>query len=172
MQFYFITKIQTSWLINCTMVDSQRYLSTSPNFGAGLVLKKLGPHTNLKTDIECLCSTIVYFTSHELDKFSRELKLKFQDFSMFKFFFSNIFSVFSRFGKKCCSNSSKSPENPKKHSVDIIVLYTLRRNSFSCNFGFSKLPRLKKGHLVNISKPRPSASASKIFYSLPFFQPR
>ena len=102
--------------------------------------------------------------------FSGELFI-FQNFSIFKFFFSNIFSVFSRFGKKC-SNSSKSPENPKKHSVDIIVLYTLRRNSFSCNFGFSKLPRLKKGHLANIPKPRPSASASKIFYSLPFFQPR
>ena len=41
--------------------------------------------------------------------------LIFQNFSIFKFFFSNIFSVFSRFGKK-------SPENPKKHSVDIIVL--------------------------------------------------
>ena len=91
--------------------------------------------------------------------------LIFQNFSIFKFFFSNIFSVFSRFGKK-------SPENPKKHSVDIIVLSTLRRNSFSCNFDFSKLPRLKKGHLVNIPKPRPSASASKIFYSLPFLQPR
>ena len=90
--------------------------------------------------------------------------LIFQNFSIFKFFFSNIFSLFSRFGKK-------SPENPKKHSVDIIVLSTLRRNSFSCNFDFSKLPRLKKGHLVNIPKPRPSASASKIFYSLPFFQP-
>ena len=96
----------------------------------------------------------------------------FSEFFYIQIFFSNIFSVFSRFGKKCCSNSSKSPENPKKHSVDIIVLYTLRRNSFSCNFGFSKLPRLKKGHLVNIPKPRPSASASKIFYSLPFFQPR
>ena len=91
--------------------------------------------------------------------------LIFQNFSIFKFFFSNIFSVFSRFGKK-------SPENPKKHSVDIIVLYTVRRNSFSCNFDFSKLPRLKKGHLANIPKPRPSASASKTFYSLPFFQPR
>ena len=33
----------------------QRYLSTSP--------KKLGPHTNLETDIE---PTIVYFTSHGL----------------------------------------------------------------------------------------------------------
>ena len=95
----------------------------------------------------------------------------FSGFFYVQIFFSNIFSVFSRFGKKC-SNSSKSPENPKKHSVDIIVLSTLRRNSFSCNFDFSKLPRLKKGHLVNIPKPRPSASASKIFYSLPFFQPR
>ena len=91
--------------------------------------------------------------------------LIFQNFSIFKFFFSNIFSLFSRFGKK-------SPENPKKHSVDIIVLSTLRRNSFSCNFDFSKLPRLKKGHLVNIPKPRPLAAASKIFYLLPFFQPR
>ena len=89
----------------------------------------------------------------------------FSEFFYIQIFFSNIFSVFSRFGKK-------SPENPKKHSVDIIVLSTLRRNSFSCNFDFSKLPRLKKGHLVNIPKPRPSASASKIFYSLPFFQPR
>ena len=52
-------KLYYGWLL--------AYLSTSPNFGAGLVLKKLGPHTNLKTDIECLCSTIVYFTSHELD---------------------------------------------------------------------------------------------------------
>ena len=49
-------KLYYGWLL--------AYLSTSPNFGAGLVLKKLGPHTNLKTDIECLCSTIVYFTSH------------------------------------------------------------------------------------------------------------
>ena len=31
-----------------------KHLHRSPNFGAGLVLKKLGPHTNLKTDIECL----------------------------------------------------------------------------------------------------------------------
>ena len=89
----------------------------------------------------------------------------FSEFFYIQIFFSNIFSVFSRFGKK-------SPENPKKHSVDIIVLSTLRRNSFSCNFDFSKLPRLKKGHLVNIPKPPPSTSASKIFYSLPFFQPR
>ena len=36
------------------MLARVRYLSTSPNFGAALVLKKLGPHTNLKTDIECL----------------------------------------------------------------------------------------------------------------------
>ena len=49
-------KLYYGWLL--------AYLSTSPNFGAGLVLKKLGPHTNLKTDIECLCSTIVYFTNH------------------------------------------------------------------------------------------------------------
>ena len=34
-------KLYYGWLL--------AYLSTSPNFGAGLVLKKLGPHTNLKT---------------------------------------------------------------------------------------------------------------------------
>ena len=89
----------------------------------------------------------------------------FSEFFYIQIFFFQYFFCFFQIWKK-------SPENPKKHSVDIIVLSTLRRNSFSCNFDFSKLPRLKKGHLVNIPKPRPSASASKIFYSLPFFQPR
>ena len=36
-------KLYYGWLL--------AYLSTSPNFGAGLVPKKLGPHTNLKTEI-------------------------------------------------------------------------------------------------------------------------
>ena len=46
-------------------------------------------------------------------------------------------------------------ENPKKHSVGIIVwLYTiLQRKYSSCNLIYSKLPWLKKGHLVNIPKP-------------------
>ena len=92
--------------------------------------------------------------------------LIFQNFSIFKFFFPIFFLFFLDLEKKV--------QKIQKNILLILLfwLYTLRRNSFSCNFDFSKLPRLKKGHLVNIPKPRPSASASKTFYSLPFFQPR
>ena len=64
---YMADKLYYGWLL--------AYLSTSPNFGAGLVLKKLGPHTNLKTDIECLCSTIVYFISHGHDLVSLKFRI-------------------------------------------------------------------------------------------------
>ena len=98
--------------------------------------------------------------------------LIFQNFSIFKFFFPIFFLFFLDLEKNVLILQKVQTIQKNILLILLFWLYTLRRNSFSCNFDFSKLPRLKKGHLVNIPKPRPSASASKIFYSLPFFQPR
>ena len=58
------------------------------------------------------------------------------------------------FRKSNTKASRNVRENSKKHSVDVIVLaHTLRRKCSSCNLIYSKLPWLKKGHLVNIRKP-------------------
>ena len=100
-----------------------------------------------------------------------ESLLIFQDFSMFKFFFPIFFLFFLDLEKNVLILQKVQTIQKNILLILLFWLYTLRRNSFSCNFDFSKLPRMKKGHIVNIPKPRPSASASKIFYSLSFFQP-
>ena len=110
--------------------------------------------------------------SRELEKFFRRVYSFFRIFLCSNFFFSNIFLFFLDFEKNVLFLQKVQTIQKNILLILLFWLYTLRRNSFSCNFDFSKLPRLKKGHLVNIPKPRPSASASKIFYSLPFFQPR
>ena len=65
---------------------------------------------------------------------------------------------------------TKKPEKWKKHSVSIFVLATtFVKICPRLIWEFPKLPRYKKGNLGNISQPRPTASASKNFSSVPFF---
>ena len=110
--------------------------------------------------------------SRELEKIFRRVYSFFRIFLCSNFFFPIFFLFFLDLEKNVLILQKVQTIQKNILLILLFWLYTLRRNSFSCNFDFSKLPRLKKGHLVNIPKPRPSASASKIFYSLPFFQPR
>ena len=77
------------------------------------------------------------------------------------------------FSDKTFFKPTKKPEKWKKHSVLIFVLATTFVKICPCLiWQFPKLPRYKKGNLGNISQPRPTASASKNFSSVPFFLPR
>ena len=74
------------------------------------------------------------------------------------------------FSDKTFFKPTKKPEKWKKHSVLIFVLATTFVKICPCLiWQFPKLPRYKKGNLGNISQPRPTASASKNFSSVPFF---